>query len=53
MRVIYKTGAIWGLGGTAVNFFKKVSSIISLNMALFTIFKAFSIYSLSFLFISS
>ena len=34
------------------NLFKRISLIISLNMAPFTIFKAFSIYSLSFLFIS-
>jgi hypothetical protein len=53
MRAIYKIGAIWGLGGIAANFFKEVSSTISLNIALFTIFKAFSICGLSFLFIGS
>jgi hypothetical protein len=51
IRVIYKIEAIWGLGGTTVNFFKGVSLIISLNIALFTISKAFSICGLSFLFI--
>ena len=38
---------------TATNFFKRISATIPLNISLFTIFKAFSIYSLSFLFISS
>ena len=53
IRVIYKVGAIQGLKGTTANFFKRVSLIISLNIALFIISKAFSICSLSFLFISS
>jgi hypothetical protein len=53
MRAIYKMEAIQGLGGTTVNFFKGVNSTISLNMAFFTISKAFFIYGLSFLFISS
>ena len=53
MRAIYKTEVIQGLKGTTVNFFKRVNSIISLNIALFTISKVFSIYNLSFLFIGS
>jgi hypothetical protein len=53
IRAIYRTGAIQGLRGTTANFFEKVSSIISLNIALFTISKAFSICGLSFSFISS
>ena len=51
-KIIYKMGAIQRLEGTTVNFFKRVSLIISLNIALFTISKAFSICGLSFLFIS-
>ena len=53
MRAIYKIKAILELKETITNLFKKVGSIISLNIALFTIFKVFSIYSLSFSFISS
>ena len=51
--MIYKTEAIKGLKETTANLFKRVNLIISLNIALFTIFKAFSIYGLSFLFVSS
>ena len=44
---------IQGLKGTITNLFKRVGSTISLNIALFTIFKAFFVCGLSFLFISS
>ena len=53
IRVIYKAEAIQRLKGTTANFLKKISSTISLNIALFTISKAFSIYGLSFSFIGS
>jgi len=36
-----------------VNFFKRINIIIPLNISFFTIFKVFSIYNLSSLFISS
>ena len=52
-KVIYRLGAIQEPEGITANFFKRVSLIISLNIALFTTSKAFSIYSLSSLFIGS
>ena len=53
IRAIYRVGVIQGLKGTTANLFKRVNSTISLNIALFTISKAFSICSLSSLFIGS
>ena len=41
------------MGGTVADLFKGVSLAILLNIFFFTISKAFSIYGLSFLFISS
>jgi len=41
------------LGKTAANSFRKMSATIPLNIPFFTTSKIFSIYSLSFLFISS
>jgi len=44
---------IRGSGGTTADLFKRVSSIIPLDISLFTASEAFSIYGLSSLFVGS